>query len=109
MGLLMVLIKVVMHDHHYNTLNINNYIFILFSIGLMIYIYRNQIKINDKEYLKGMIEHHSMALLTSNEILKKTNDYNVAKLAKDIIETQNNEINKMKDLLDTPYSIRYNI
>jgi len=46
-----------------------------------------------------MIEHHSMALLTSNKILEKTDDYNIAKLAKNIIQTQQDEIREMKELL----------
>ena len=46
-----------------------------------------------------MIEHHSMALFTSQEILKKTNDYNIAKLAKNIIQTQTDEIRDMRELL----------
>jgi uncharacterized protein (DUF305 family) len=40
-----------------------------------------------------------MALLTSEEILKKTNDYNIAKLAKNIIQTQTDEIREMRELL----------
>jgi len=40
-----------------------------------------------------------MALLTSEEILKKTNDYNIAKLAKNIIQTQTDEIRDMRKLL----------
>ena len=67
---------------------------------LFIYLYRKQIAIKDKQYLEGMIEHHSMALLTSKEILKKTDDYNIAKLAKNIIEAQENEIKIMRDLLN---------
>ena len=45
-----------------------------------------------------MIEHHSMSIFTSEEILKKTNDYHIAKLAKNIIQTQNDEIKMMMDL-----------
>jgi len=40
-----------------------------------------------------------MALFTSEEILKKTNDYNIAKLAKNIIQTQTDEIRDMRELL----------
>jgi uncharacterized protein (DUF305 family) len=40
-----------------------------------------------------------MALLTSNQILKKTNSYNVSKLAKNIVQTQKDEIMEMKGLL----------
>jgi len=46
-----------------------------------------------------MIEHHSMALLTSEKILEKTNDYNVAKLAKNIIQQQQDQIAFMRSLL----------
>jgi uncharacterized protein (DUF305 family) len=46
-----------------------------------------------------MIEHHSMGIFTSEEIVNKTNDYNVAKLAKNIIQTQKDEINIMRELL----------
>ena len=55
--------------------------------------------IYDKDYLNEMIEHHSMALLTSNKILEKTDNYNVAKLAKEILQKQQDEIIVMKDLL----------
>ena len=67
---------------------------------LFVYLYRNQVAINDAQYLEGMIEHHSMALLTSQEILKKTDDYNVSKLAKNIIQTQEDEIKIMRELLE---------
>jgi uncharacterized protein (DUF305 family) len=68
-------------------------------IGTMIYVYRNQIGINDKQYLEGMIEHHSMAILTSQEIIKKSDDYNVLKLAKTIVQQQEDEIKKMREII----------
>jgi uncharacterized protein (DUF305 family) len=46
-----------------------------------------------------MTEHHSMALLTSKRVLEKTNDYEVAKLAKGIIQKQEDEIREMKQVL----------
>jgi uncharacterized protein (DUF305 family) len=46
-----------------------------------------------------MIEHHSMALLTSGRILEKTDDYKVAKLAKNIIQKQQDEIVVMRRIL----------
>ena len=52
-----------------------------------------------------MIEHHSMALLTSQEILKKTDDYDVSKLAKNIIQTQEDEIKIMRRLLEKKRSV----
>jgi len=57
--------------------------------------------INDKEYLDEMIEHHSMALLTSGEILQKTQSERVRKLAENIMMTQEAEIKYMKQLAET--------
>ena len=99
MGLSMVLIEVIMHDHQYHTLSLNWYAILIALIALFIYLYRKQIAINDKQYLEGMIEHHSMALFTSQEILKKTNNYDIAKLAKNIISQQTDELRVMTDLL----------
>jgi len=100
MGILMVMIEVAMHDHQYDVMSTNYYVILMGLLVIFVYLYRKQVAINDKQYLEGMIEHHSMALLTSKEILKKTNDYNIAKLAKNIIETQETEIKVMNSLLN---------
>jgi hypothetical protein len=100
MSLFMILLEIMMHDHHYNVFSLNFYVGILVALIIFVYLYRKQVAINDKQYLEGMIEHHSMALLTSEEILKKTDNYNVAKLAKNIIQTQTDEIRTMKELAD---------
>ena len=99
MGLFMVLIEVMMHDHHYRVLSINWYAILFALLAIFTYLYRKQIGIDDKQYLEGMIEHHSMAVFQSEEILKKTDNYNVAKLAKNIIQTQNDELQIMTGLL----------
>ena len=99
MGLYMLILEVMMHDHQYSVFSMKYYIIIGCLIGLFIYLYRTQKYITDKEYLKEMIEHHSMALLTSNKILEKTDDYNVSKLAKNIIQKQEDEIRDMKGFL----------
>jgi uncharacterized protein (DUF305 family) len=99
MGLYMMAIEIMMHDHQYDVFSMKYYIIIGCLLGLFIYLYRAQKYITDKEYLKEMIEHHSMALLTSNKILEKTDDYNVSKLAKNIIQKQEDEIRDMKSIL----------
>jgi len=99
MGLFMVLIEVMMHDNQYHVLSVNWYAILFALLGVFTYLYRNQIAINDKQYLEGMIEHHAMALFQSEEILKKTDNYNIAKLAKNIIQTQTDELTFMTDLL----------
>ena len=99
MGLSMVIIEIMMHDHQYDVISYNLYALLFALLVLFIYLYRKQIAVNDKQYLEGMIEHHSMALFASEEILKKTNDYNIAKVAKNIIQTQTDEIRDMRELL----------
>jgi len=100
MGLFMVLLEVMMHDHQYHVLSLNLYAILIVGLVLFIYLYRKQIAITDSQYLEGMIEHHSMGILTSEEILKKTDNYDVAKLAKNIIQTQKDEIRMMKSIID---------
>ena len=95
MGLFMVLIELLMTE----SLNIFLYLIIIVLIGLTIYFYRNQIFIGEKEYLSEMIEHHSMAILTSEEILKKTENAEVANLANRIIQAQTKEIQEIRNLL----------
>jgi len=101
MALLMGLLEVLMYDNHMTTLSVYYYLSLGFFLVIFIYLYRNQIYIDDKDYLNEMIEHHSMALLTSEEILQKTNSEKVKKLAENIISTQEKEIEYMRHLINT--------
>jgi hypothetical protein len=77
----------------------NNFI-TLFGILLTagsFYAIRTQLFINQKQYLLGMIPHHSMAILMSKELQKKEN--NIPKLLNDIITNQENEIKFIKEKL----------
>ncbi|AYV85538.1 MAG: hypothetical protein Satyrvirus22_2 [Satyrvirus sp.] len=67
---------------------------------LLIYAIRNQIFINDAQFLNGMISHHSMAILMAEKIRDKTKDPRVKSLANNIIKSQLNEINLMTKILD---------
>jgi cell shape-determining protein MreC len=95
MGLFMVLIELLMAESSAIFL----YLFIIFLIVITIYFYRNQVFIGEKEYISDMIEHHSMAILTSEEILKKTDNAKVANLANRIVQAQTEEIQEMQQLL----------
>lgn len=53
----------------------------------------------ETQFLKGMIEHHKMALVMAKDILKTTNDYDVMSLAYSIMQTQTNEIALMQEML----------
>ena len=100
MALLMGLLEVVMYDFYMNSFSILYYLSLIFTLIIFVYLYRNQVYINDKDYLNEMIEHHSMALLTSEEILEKTGSERVKRLAENIISTQKKEIEYMGQLVD---------
>jgi uncharacterized protein (DUF305 family) len=62
------------------------------------YMMRNQTGIGDVQYMKGMIPHHSSAILTSQEA--NIQDPEVKKLAEEIIKAQKEEIAQMKALIE---------
>jgi hypothetical protein len=68
---------------------------ILFSGSL--YLVRSQITVADVSYMKAMIPHHSIAILTSERA--NITDPRVRALADEIIEAQRREISEMKDLI----------
>jgi hypothetical protein len=99
MAVLMGFLEVFMFDTHMNIISWYYYIILTFLLIIFIYLYRNQIYIQEKEYLKEMIEHHSMAILTSEEILQKNIPEKIKRLAENILTTQEKEIEYMKQLL----------
>jgi hypothetical protein len=101
MALLMGLLEVGMNDFYMGSLSIPYYFSLIFTLIIFVYLYRNQVYIYDKDYLNEMIEHHSMALLTSEEILQKTGSERVKRLAENIISTQQKEIEYMGQLAET--------
>jgi uncharacterized membrane protein (DUF106 family) len=81
---------------HFNT--------IIFFVGIFLSIFvsillREQLFVNDKQWLSRMISHHSTALTTSHKIYNNTSNFKIKKLAKEIIDTQEKEIQLMKLLL----------
>jgi hypothetical protein len=58
---------------------------------------RSQQTVGDVDYMKGMIPHHSVAILTSERA--RIRDQRVRRLADTIIASQEREIAEMKDLI----------
>lgn len=77
-----------------------NHGIILGSILIMMvstYLVRQQIPIGDVKWMKAMIPHHSIAILTSSRADLK--DPEVMQLAEDIIKAQEREITEMKRMI----------
>lgn len=62
-----------------------------------LWLVRSQATVDDVSYMKAMIPHHSIAILTSQRA--RITDPRVRKLADTIIETQRREIAEMKALI----------
>lgn len=77
-----------------NTLIVILCIVVFFGFFVLL---RNQTFIGDKAYMRGMIPHHSAAILTSENA--EITDPQVRELAKEIIRTQRREIAEMKQIL----------
>ncbi len=69
---------------------------VLFALAL--WLVRSQATVDDVAYMKAMIPHHSIAILTSERA--NIADPRVRKLADGIIETQRKEIAEMKALIN---------
>ena len=68
----------------------------LFALSL--WLVRSQATVDDVSYMKAMIPHHSIAILTSGRA--QISDPRVRKLADEIIEDQQREIAEMKYLVE---------
>jgi uncharacterized protein (DUF305 family) len=67
------------------------------AFALSLYLVRSQTTVDDVSYMRAMIPHHSIAILTSSRA--NIRDPRVRKLADGIIATQKKEIGEMKDLI----------
>lgn len=69
---------------------------LVFAVAL--WLVRSQTTVTDTEYMRAMIPHHSIAIMTSERA--HIRDPRVRKLAHDIILAQRREIAQMKYLID---------
>lgn len=70
---------------------------ILLFVGSL-FMVRSQTAVDDVAWMKAMIPHHSIAILTSDRA--NLTDPEVKELAKKILEAQEAEIDEMKELIE---------
>ncbi len=95
MAIIMLLFMLKMYSNWRINLGILVGSFVLFALSL--WLVRSQETIEDVSWMKAMIPHHSIAILTSERA--NIADPRVRKLADDIIEAQRREIDEMKNLI----------
>jgi|TARA_B100000524_G_C23574981_1_gene343246 hypothetical protein len=90
----------IVHYFSMNMFNIHVFLLgIILSTIISIFLLRNQLFVDDNQWLKRMISHHSTALTTSYNINNKTNNNRIKLLSQQIIDTQKREIQLMKNLI----------
>ena len=70
------------------------------AFAAMLYLVRSQVTVEDRSFMRAMIPHHSIAIMTSSRA--NISDPRVRKLADSIIAAQNKEIAEMKYLIAHP-------
>ena len=78
-------------------LNIGIFAGSVLVFALTLWLVRSQATVDDTEYMRAMIPHHSIAIMTSERA--QITDPRVRKLADEIIAAQEREIAEMKYLI----------
>ena len=104
-GLLMAANMIWGHEiiHYISTGHYNIVLVIIglaLSVSITVILLRGQLLIDDKQWLKRMISHHSTAITTTTKIYNKTLNPKLKTLATEIINTQEREISQMKKMLE---------
>ncbi len=95
MGLVMLFFM--RHMYENKQANIAIVIGSLALMGTGLWLVRSQVTVGDVAWMKAMIPHHSIAILTSERA--NINDPRVRKLADEIIKAQRREISEMEGLI----------
>mgnify|MGYP003607858641 FL=1 len=100
MGAVMAIIMLLFMWKMYENKTLNK---IILGVSVLVFagslfMVRSQTTVSDVAWMKAMIPHHSIAILTSKRANLK--DPEVKKLANDIIVAQEKEIEQMKKLIE---------
>ena len=93
-----IMLSFMLNMYKKKRVNIAIYIGSLVVFALTLWIIRSQATVGDAEYMKAMIPHHSIAIMTSERA--QITDPRVRKLADEIIAAQRREIAEMKYLIN---------
>jgi uncharacterized protein (DUF305 family) len=100
MGAAMALVMLTFMRSMYERRGLNLAIYVGSAVvfAASLWLVRSQTTVDDVSYMRAMIPHHSIALLTSERA--RIEDPRVRALADQIIEAQRTEIEQMKALID---------
>lgn len=100
MGAVMSVIMMLFMWKMYKNKKLNGIILVVSALvfGVSLWLVRSQTTVEDVSYMKAMIPHHSIAILTSERA--NISDPRVQRLADDIISAQRSEIEEMNQLIE---------
>lgn len=100
MGAIMAIVMLAFMLGMYTNRKANTAIFVgaAIAFGAFLYLVRSQDTVGDVAWMKAMIPHHSIAILTSERA--NLSDPRVRELANAIIEAQRSEIEEMKRYIE---------
>ena len=97
---IMGILEVMIYDSYKNVVSVFFYLFLVLTLYLFIYLFKQQIGIDDVDYLKQMMESHSREMLLSQMAADKTTNIQVKRIANGIIERRKRDIDVIDKLLD---------
>lgn len=99
MGAAMAIIMLAFMLSMYSNKAINTAIFVgaVIVFGVSLWLVRSQVTVGDVSYMRAMIPHHSIAIMTSSRA--NIEDARVRKLADEIIYAQDKEIAEMRYMI----------
>jgi uncharacterized protein (DUF305 family) len=92
-----IMLAFMLHMHTQRRLNVAIFLGSAAVFAVALWLVRSQTTVEDVSYMKAMIPHHSIAILTSERA--RISDPRVRRLADQIIESQREEIQEMKALI----------
>ena len=96
-AMMVVMLAYMLNMYKNKKANIAIFLSAIILFGSSLWLVRSQITVNDVDWMKGMIPHHSIAILTSERA--QIDDVRVQELATEIIEAQRREISEMEWLI----------
>jgi uncharacterized protein (DUF305 family) len=93
-----IMLSFMLNMYQKKGVNIAIYIGSIVVFALTLWVIRSQSTVGDTDYMKAMIPHHSIAIMTSERA--QITDPRVRKLADEIIAAQLREISEMKYLIN---------
>jgi uncharacterized protein (DUF305 family) len=93
-----VMLAYMLHMYTRTLANVAIFVGAVVVFAMAVFLIRSQVTVTDADYMQGMIPHHSIAILTSENA--RIEDVRVRALADAIIDAQEREIREMEWLID---------